>query len=87
MTGITGAKLTIGDELSSQVLRIKGVTNRPVVVGFGISKPEQVSEIAHHADGVVIGSALIKLIEKNSKNSKKLHAVVNRYVQSLKKAL
>ncbi|MBX7147854.1 tryptophan synthase subunit alpha [bacterium] len=87
MTGITGAKLSINDELSSQVLRIKGVTSRPVVVGFGISKPEQVREIAHHADGVVIGSALIKLIEKNAKNTSTLHKSLSRFVASLKKAI
>ncbi len=59
ITGITGSAAPEVSEVHGQVARIKGASNLPVVVGFGIKSPEQVSDIAAGADGVVVGSALV----------------------------
>ena len=62
ITGITGAKLSIGDPMKDTLKLIKSNTNKPVAVGFGISNPEEAAEISKLAEGVIIGSAIVRLI-------------------------
>jgi tryptophan synthase alpha chain len=64
-TGVTGVRSSISDSLEEELLRVKRRIKNPVVVGFGISGPEQARAVARLADGVVVGSALVKLIEEN----------------------
>ena len=63
-TGVTGAKEDVPDGLSDLVGAVRLASRLPVAVGFGISRPEQVREVAAYADGVVVGSALVRLIEE-----------------------
>jgi tryptophan synthase alpha chain len=63
-TGITGVRKDISSDIKYNMNRIKRVTNKPVVVGFGISNPDQAVRIARISDGVVVGSAIINQIEK-----------------------
>ncbi len=64
--GVTGAQTTLATNIASQVQVIKASgTTAPVCVGFGISTPEQAREVALAADGVVVGSAIVKVIEKH----------------------
>ncbi len=65
VTGVTGARSNFGDShaLESFLSRVKENTVKPFVVGFGISKREQVTEMCRYADGVVVGSALLRSIE------------------------
>ncbi|SKA97901.1 tryptophan synthase, alpha chain [Prosthecobacter debontii] len=63
--GVTGAQVEIASGISEQVAAIKNSTEVPVCVGFGVSNPEQAATVASMADGVVVGSAIVKLIEKN----------------------
>ncbi len=63
--GVTGVTEKLADNINSKVTEIKKNTDLPVVVGFGISKPEQVKEISSVADGVVVGSALVNCIAEN----------------------
>ena len=64
--GVTGAQTTLATNIASQVQVIKASgTKVPVCVGFGISTPEQAREVALAADGVVVGSAIVKIIEKH----------------------
>ncbi|MFA5950307.1 MAG: tryptophan synthase subunit alpha [Hyphomicrobium sp.] len=65
ITGITGAAAPDINDVHQQVVRIKNATSLPVVVGFGVRTPEQAGDIAKHADGVVVGSALVGAIEKS----------------------
>jgi tryptophan synthase alpha chain len=58
-TGVTGAQQTLAADLPNLVRRVQEFTTLPVCVGFGVSRPDQVSEVAIHADGVVIGSWLV----------------------------
>ncbi len=62
ITGITGAAAAKASDVAPQVARIKSKTDLPVVVGFGITTPENALEIAAIADGCVVGSAIVNLI-------------------------
>lgn len=64
VTGVTGARQDISISAAGSVTRIKGRTDIPVAVGFGISSPDQAAQMASVADGVVVGSALVSLFEK-----------------------
>jgi len=55
-------------------------------VGFGISKPQQVREIGRFADGIVIGSAVVRMIDEN-KNNRDLMKIVSDYIIDIKKEL
>ena len=65
ITGITGAAAPVVDDVHNQVKRIKGQTELPVVVGFGVRTGDQAKALAKGADGVVVGSALVQAIEKS----------------------
>jgi tryptophan synthase alpha chain len=67
LTGVTGTGSPVLEELRENVSRIKSKTEIPVVAGFGISTPAQAREIAAAADGVVVGSAFIRLIAEKGK--------------------
>ena len=62
LTGITGAKLTDKAEVGKKVREIRRYTKTPVAVGFGIATPDDAKQVAQIADGVIVGSALIKII-------------------------
>ncbi len=63
-TGVTGTRFSVPPELPAVISEVRLRTDVPVLVGFGISLPEHVAEIAIYADGVVVGSALVDLIGK-----------------------
>ena len=63
-TGVTGAQTTLRDTLGEEVGRIRQAVSLPVAVGFGISTPGQAAEVAAVADGVVVGSALIRALDE-----------------------
>lgn len=63
VTGVTGARQQVDVSVADRVSEIRTRTKLPVVVGFGVSTPEQAAQIAPCADGVVVGSALVKLFE------------------------
>ena len=58
-TGVTGARRTLPGEVAGFLRSLKEISPVPVAVGFGISNPEQARAVARHADGVIVGSALI----------------------------
>jgi len=62
ITGITGAASPDADVVGAAVARLKASTDLPVCVGFGVNTPEQAAAIAKYADGVVVGSAIVKRI-------------------------
>jgi len=86
LTGVTGARKKLPKDVISHVKSLKRITKKPICVGFGISEPKQAKRIANVADGVIVGSALIKIIEKNLKN-KVLYKKVSNFAKSLKKAI
>ncbi len=71
IAGITGTAAPDPGKVHAHVARIKSETDLPVAVGFGVSTPEQARSIASGADGVVVGSALVKIIEASLDTSGK----------------
>jgi tryptophan synthase alpha chain len=65
LTGVTGARKKLPSDLKKHILKIKGITDKPVCVGFGVSTREQVRQIWQAADGVIVGSAIVKKIKEN----------------------
>jgi tryptophan synthase alpha chain len=84
--GVTGARTVVASDLEEQVNNLRGVTDLPIGVGFGISTPEQAAEVARFADAVVVGSALSLLIEANL-GSADLVKKVGELVGSMKLAM
>ncbi len=85
MTGVTGSRGFDGSIVAGVMEPLKKITNLPVCVGFGLSKPAHVKTAARVSDGVVVGSAFERLIEENLDNPE-LCALVKAYAQSLKDA-
>ncbi len=82
--GVTGIRNEIKTDFSSLLSAIKAATNVPVAVGFGISTPQQVSAIGAYADGVIVGSAIVKIIEEHGADAAK---PLYDYVREMKKAV
>ena len=64
VTGVTGARDRVPADLAAFVTRVRKLASQPLCVGFGISTPEQAGQIAQIADGVIVGSRIIQLMEK-----------------------
>ena len=86
LTGVTGARVKIAAGLEEAVSRIRQISDIPVCVGFGISTPEQAGEVGRFADGAVVGSALVNLIEA-AETPESAVASVSELVAKLKNAL
>ena len=86
VTGVTGTRGPELDETRKNVGVIRSLTKLPVVVGFGVSTPEQARQIGSAADGVVVGSAIVKLIGEHS-GRPDLIGSVEAYAASLKAVL
>lgn len=82
--GVTGTRNRITTDIGSLVGAIKANTETPVAVGFGISTPEQAADIAKKADGIIIGSAIVKIIGKHGEGAS---PYVYDFVKSVKTAL
>ncbi|MFO0851118.1 MAG: tryptophan synthase subunit alpha [Gemmataceae bacterium] len=63
VVGITGERATISSQVGGLVARLRGLTDLPLCVGFGVSRPEHVRELAAVADGVIVGTALVRKLE------------------------
>ena len=87
LTGVTGARRNLPPEVISNVKMIKSMTDKPVAVGFGISSPCQAHDIGKSADGVIIGSAIVKIISDNQKNNKMLISKVSSFSKRLARAI
>lgn len=82
--GVTGVRSKITTNIGEIVKMIKENTNLPCAVGFGISTPEQASQMAAVSDGVIVGSAIIKIVAEHGKDAPKY---VGEYVKSMKDAI
>lgn len=82
--GVTGTRTEINTNLSDIVSVIRENTDTPCAIGFGISTPEQAKRMADMSDGAIVGSAIIKIIEKYGKDAPRY---VGEYVKSMKSAL
>ena len=82
LTGVTGARDSLPAELENFVLRVRQRASQPLCVGFGISSPDEARRVAKVADGVIVGSRLIQLLEEKDPASK-AHA----FIKGLRDAL
>jgi tryptophan synthase alpha chain len=83
VTGVTGAREKLPVDLTSFVGRVKKLATQPLCVGFGISTPEQAKWVAQIADGVIIGSRIIQLMEANAN----FVSPVSSFIKELRQAL
>ena len=65
-TGVTGAHSAPSESIATQVAKIREITKTPICVGFGITTPEQAAQVAGYADGVIVGSAIVRTIQENA---------------------
>ncbi len=86
VTGVTGARTALASDIEEHVNNLRGVTDLPIGVGFGISTPAQAAQVARFSDAVVVGSALSLLIEANA-DSPDLVKKVGELVGSMKSAM
>lgn len=80
LTGVTGARQALPQDVTKFLSQIRDFTRKPVAVGFGISSPEQVRTMRKQADGIIVGSALINHLEKSLGHAE-------RFVAALQKSL
>lgn len=86
--GVTGSRDELSDTVADLVGKLKGLTEVPVCVGFGISTPEHAASIAAAgADGVIIGSKIVGLIEANLGNKEKMIAEITAFLSAVKGAI
>jgi tryptophan synthase alpha chain len=83
VTGVTGARDRLPANLKTFVSRVRQVATQPLCVGFGISTPEQAGQVARMADGVIVGSRLIQLMEDEAN----FLSLVGNFVKELRQAL
>jgi tryptophan synthase alpha chain len=85
--GVTGARQDLQQGTLKLLKRIRPKTKLPLCVGFGISKPEHIKAVCKaKANGAIVGSAIVKIIEKNIKNKKSMLKKVENYVKLMKNA-
>jgi tryptophan synthase alpha chain len=88
LLGVTGSRRKLSGSVKGLVRRIKKQTDVPVCVGFGISTPRHAAEVAKAgADGVIIGSKIVSLIEDNLKNKKKCLSEISKFITEVKSVL
>jgi tryptophan synthase alpha chain len=85
--GVTGAREKISDTLEPMIKLIREYTDKPVSVGFGVSTPDQAREVSKMADGVIIGSAIVNLIEKYKDDPEKMLVLVEEFASSIAYAI
>jgi tryptophan synthase alpha chain len=84
LTGITGARTEIPPELPRFLQRVRAVTDTPLAVGFGISEPRHAQQVAQLADGVIVGSALLNIVEASAEQGT---GAVRSFVSGLRAAM
>ena len=82
--GVTGVRSEITTDIGAMVRLVKQAKDIPCAIGFGISTPDQARQMAQHADGVIVGSAIMKLIAKHGRDAEPL---VAEYVREMKEAV
>lgn len=86
LTGITGTRDSLASGLQQKVSAIKSQTSSPVLIGFGISGPEQAGQAAKISDGVIVGSAIVRLMDE-CRDAEERKQKVGQFVRDLKKAV
>jgi tryptophan synthase alpha chain len=83
VTGVTGVREKLSADLEPAVRRIREISKKPVAVGFGISTPEQAKEVSRFADGIIVGSAIVKIIIEDGAGKEDMIRRVGFFITSL----
>ncbi len=86
LTGVTGTRRRLSPDMRDNIKKIKSITDKPVCVGFGVSNEKQARLVAGIADGVIVGSAIIEVMERNSFD-RALFEKVGRFASRLGRAI
>ncbi|CCQ91705.1 Tryptophan synthase, alpha subunit [Nitrospina gracilis 3/211] len=86
LTGVTGMQSKFSDNLQSRIGEVKKITTHPVMIGFGISGPEEAKEASQMSDGVIVGSAIVKLVDQCSSPDERKEKI-GKFIASIKSAL
>jgi len=88
LLGVTGARSELSEAVEGMVGKLKAITDVPVCVGFGISRPEHAAAVARAgADGVIIGSKIVGLIESNLDKTEKALEEISSFITQVKAAI
>ena len=87
LTGVTGAREELPLGVYDFLQRVRKNNHQPIAVGFGISKPEQARKISEFCDGVIVGSAIVNLVEKYQQQISVLEEEIKQFVGTLKASL
>ena len=87
VTGVTGVRKEFSTKIVEMIEKIRFYSDIPLAIGFGISNPEQAKEATRYADAVIVGSAIIKLIEDYRGDLSKTLSQVDNFIKSLKEAI
>ncbi len=80
MTGITGTTLTVEEQFTNHLGMLRGMSDKPIAVGFGISTPEDARKMAASAEGIIVGSAIVKKFHEDPGNARD-------FIQKLREAI
>ncbi|MBI2204626.1 MAG: tryptophan synthase subunit alpha [Candidatus Rokubacteria bacterium] len=86
LTGVTGERQELPKDLADQIRKLRAVTTKPLCVGFGVGRPEQAATVGALADGVIVGSAIVRLVEERAA-SPTLVRDVGDFIAALKEPL
>ena len=82
--GVTGVRSEIKTDLDSIVKVIRENTDVPCAIGFGISTPEQAKKMSQYADGVIMGSAVVKIVEEHGKDAPEY---IGKFIKSVREGM
>jgi len=87
LTGVTGIRNFVPEGLKRDLIRLGKISKKPLCVGFGVSGPERAAQIAKLADGVIVGSALVNVVEKNLGKKKDIPRKVELFAEKIASAV
>ncbi|MCL4534760.1 MAG: tryptophan synthase subunit alpha [Bacteroidetes bacterium] len=87
LTGVTGARAELSEGLEDFVARVRAVASQPLCVGFGVSTPAQAARVAAVADGVIVGSRLLQVIEEAATQGRDPVGVAAAFIRGLREAM
>lgn len=83
LTGVTGARTSLSSDVAPTITELRKHTDKPIGVGFGVSTPEHAKQVAEVADGVIVGSAIVNVIEEHKDDETELLAAVKQFASDL----
>ena len=86
LTGVTGERTELPTDLVNHIRTLRSITTKPICIGFGIATPTQSAEVGQIADGVIVGSAIVRMVEQHA-GSTSLLTEVGNFIESLKAPL